>query len=75
MIILGTRPEIMFPVIRECERRGLEYFILHTGQHYSYNMDKVFLERLGLPEANYNIDKQMRHIEIGLYFKVKRYRG
>ena len=32
-IILGTRPEIikMSPVIRECERRGMEYFILHTG--------------------------------------------
>ena len=40
-IILGTRPEIikMSPVIRECENKGLDYFILHTGQHYSYNLD------------------------------------
>jgi len=55
-IILGTRPEIikMSPVIRECERRGLEHFILHTGQHYSYNMDRVFFEKLGLPEVRYN---------------------
>lgn len=57
-IIVGTRPEIikMSPVIRECEKRGLEYFILHTGQHYSYNMDRVFFEQLGLPEAKYNLD-------------------
>ena len=57
-IILCTRPEIikMSPVIRECERRGLEYFILHTGQHYSYNMDRVFFEQLGLPEARYNLE-------------------
>ena len=57
-IVLGTRPEIikMSPVIRECERLGLDYFILHTGQHYSYNMDKVFFEQLGLPEAKYNMD-------------------
>jgi UDP-N-acetylglucosamine 2-epimerase (non-hydrolysing) len=57
-IILGTRPEIikMSPVIRECERQGMDYFILHTGQHYSYNMDKVFFEQLGLPEAKYNLD-------------------
>jgi UDP-N-acetylglucosamine 2-epimerase (non-hydrolysing) len=57
-IILGTRPEIikMSPVIRECQRQGMEYFILHTGQHYSYNMDKVFFEQLGLPEAKYNLD-------------------
>ncbi len=46
----------MSPIIRECEKRGLDYFILHTGQHYSYNMDKVFFEQLGLPEAKYNSD-------------------
>ena len=57
-VILGTRPEIikMSPVIRECERGGLNYFILHTGQHYSYNMDKVFFKQLELPEAKYNLD-------------------
>ena len=57
-IVLGTRPEIikMSPVIRECKRLGLDYFILHTGQHYSYNMDRVFFEQLELPEAKYNLD-------------------
>lgn len=34
----------------------MDFFILHTGQHYSYNMDKVFFEQLGLPEAKYNLD-------------------
>lgn len=46
----------MSPIIRECERRKLNYFILHTGQHYSYNLDKVFFEQLELPEAKYNLD-------------------
>lgn len=57
-IVLGTRPEIikMSPIIRECERLGLDYFVLHTGQHYSYNMDRVFFEQLELPEAKYNLD-------------------
>ena len=57
-IILGTRPEIikMSPIIRECERLDLDYFVLHTGQHYSYKMDKVFFEQLELPEAKYNLD-------------------
>ena len=57
-IVLGTRPEIikMSPIIRECERLTLNYFILHTGQHYSYNMDKVFFEELELPGARYNLD-------------------
>ena len=57
-IVLGTRPEIikMSPVIRECERMGLDYFLLHTGQHYSYDMDKVFFEELDLPQPRYNLD-------------------
>lgn len=57
-IILGTRPEIikMSPIIRECEEKSLDYFILHTGQHYSYNMDRVFFEQLELPDAKYNLD-------------------
>lgn len=57
-IILGTRPEIikMSPIIRECESLNLDFFILHTGQHYSYNMDKVFFEQLKLPFAQYNLD-------------------
>ncbi len=57
-IILGTRPEIikMSPVIRECERRNLDYFVLHTGQHYSYEMDRVFFEDLDLPKPHYNLD-------------------
>ena len=57
-IILGTRPEIVkfSPIIRECQRLNLDYFILHTGQHYSYDMDKVFFEQLNLPEAKYNLE-------------------
>jgi len=57
-IILGTRPEIikMSPVIRECEGSGLEWFVLHTGQHYSYEMNRIFSGRLGLPEAGYNLE-------------------
>ena len=57
-IVLGTRPEIikMSPVIRECEQKNLDYFILHTGQHYSYEMDRVFFEQLELPIARYNLD-------------------
>jgi UDP-N-acetylglucosamine 2-epimerase (non-hydrolysing) len=57
-IILGTRPEIikMAPIIRECQRQNLDYFVLHTGQHYSYQMDQVFFEELELPRPEYNLD-------------------
>jgi len=57
-IILGTRPEIikMASIINECEKLKLDYFILHTGQHYSHKMDKTFFQQLGLPEAKYNLE-------------------
>ena len=57
-IILGTRPEIikMSPVIRACEKQNLDYCIIHTGQHYSYEMDRVFFEELELPQPEYNLD-------------------
>lgn len=56
-IVLGTRPEIikMSPVIHELKRLGLDYFILHTGQHYSHNMDAVFFQQLKLPQPKYNL--------------------
>ncbi len=56
--ILGTRPEIIkiSQVIREYEQNNLDFFILHTGQHYSYAMDSVLFEQLGLPDAKYNLD-------------------
>jgi len=57
-VILGTRPEIikMSPIVRILEREAYEYFIVHSGQHYSYNMDKIFFEQLKLPEAKYNLE-------------------
>jgi UDP-N-acetylglucosamine 2-epimerase (non-hydrolysing) len=45
----------MSPIVREYEHLRLDYFILHSGQHYSYNLDKVFFEQLGLPPPKYNL--------------------
>jgi len=57
-IILGTRPEIikLSPIIRECERRKLDYCIVHTGQHYSYEMDRIFFDELKLPLPGCHLD-------------------
>lgn len=57
-IILGTRPEIikMSPIIRECLKRRLNFFILHTNQHYSDNLDKIFFEELELSQPKYNLN-------------------
>ncbi|MBI3949932.1 MAG: UDP-N-acetylglucosamine 2-epimerase (non-hydrolyzing) [Acidobacteria bacterium] len=57
-MILGTRPEIIkfSPVIRELQNEPIDLFIIHTGQHYSYEMDQIFFEQLKLPSPDYNLD-------------------
>jgi len=57
-VIIGTRPEIikMAPIIEKLERGNYEYFILHSGQHYSYEMDRIFFKRLKLPQPKYNLN-------------------
>lgn len=61
-VVVGTRPGIvkMSPVIRELGRQELPFFILHTGQHYSYDMDRVFFDELELPEPLFKLD-DVRH--------------
>ena len=57
-IILGTRPEItkMAPLIKIYQQNRADFFLLHTGQHYTYQMDKVFFDQLKLPRPQYNLD-------------------
>jgi len=59
-LVFGTRPEIikLTPVIRAFLKRGVEPLLIHTGQHYDYEMSAVFLEELKLPEINH-------HLEVG----------
>lgn len=56
-IILGTRPEIikMSSVIRECQKRKIDFFIIHTNQHYSLELDAIFFQELNLPAPTYNL--------------------
>ncbi|KPU63959.1 UDP-N-acetylglucosamine 2-epimerase [Thermococcus sp. EP1] len=58
--VFGTRPEIikLAPVIRAFEERSIEPLLIHTGQHYDYEMSKIFLEELDLHRIDY-------HLEVG----------
>ena len=56
-IVLGTRPEIIktSSIIRLLEKKHIEYFIIHSNQHYSKNMDAIFFDELQLPQPKYNL--------------------
>lgn len=57
-IVVGTRPEIikLAPVIRACQARGVPFVVIHTGQHYSFELDGVFFEQLELPRPTHNLN-------------------
>lgn len=57
-IVLGTRPEIikMSPIIRECMSKGIDHYVIHSGQHYSKNMDEVFFDQLMLERPQYMLE-------------------
>ena len=58
--VFGTRPEIikLAPVVRAFDELGVESLLIHTGQHYDYEMSRVFLEELGLDGIDH-------HLEVG----------
>lgn len=48
----------MWSVIGLLDRADIQHVLVHTGQHYSYNIDRIFFEQLGIREPNY-------HLEVG----------
>lgn len=56
-LIFGTRPEIikLSPLIRACITQNIPYTLIHTGQHYSYELSDLIFEDLNLPKPDYNL--------------------
>jgi UDP-N-acetylglucosamine 2-epimerase (non-hydrolysing) len=56
--VVGARPNFMkaAPVFRALQRQGtVHQIIVHTGQHYDYNMSDVFFEQLQMPLPDVNL--------------------
>ena len=54
MTIVGTRPEIIkLSVVIKKADRYFEHILVHTGQNYDYELNKVFFDDLGLREPDY----------------------
>ena len=57
--VVGTRPEIIkcAPVIRAIEQtKETELLLIHSGQHYSADMDTRIFEDLALSKPHYNLE-------------------
>jgi len=58
MTIFGIRPDWIkgCMVLKELDKtRGIDHVIVHAGQHYSYYLNEIFFEELGLKQPHYNL--------------------
>ena len=58
MLIVGARPQIIksAPIIREAKKhREIELQLVHTGQHYDFEMSKIFFHEMELPDPIVNL--------------------
>ena len=66
ILVAGARPNFMkiAPIIRELKARSsklkakknLAYVLVHTGQHYDYEMSQAFFDDLEIPKPNYFLE-------------------
>src|SRR2546429_5936932 len=56
--VVGTRPNLMkiAPIAAALDQRAeFEHVLVHTGQHYDYEMSEIFIDELGLPPPDYRL--------------------
>ena len=84
VVVVGTRPEIikMSPIVKELEKRGTDFVFIHTGQHYDYEMSRIFIDQLELPKPhesfmleNSNPAAQIGEMMIKLEKALEKYGG
>lgn len=54
--VVGARPQfIKAAVVSQVLRESHTEILVHTGQHFDYNMSKLFFEEMGIPAPDYNL--------------------
>lgn len=56
LTVVGARPQFIKAAVVSRElRKQHQEILVHTGQHFDYNMSEQFFEELEIPKPNYNL--------------------
>ena len=63
VITFGTRPEIikLYPLIEIFKKKKINFSLVHTGQHYTNELNDIFLDQLKIPK------KKIYNLKIGSF--------
>lgn len=55
--IIGARPQFIKASIvsKKLEESGIDEIVVHTGQHYDFNMSDIFFKELGMSDPAYHL--------------------
>jgi len=55
--VIGTRPNFVkeYLINRELKSRAIREILIHTGQHYDYEMSQAFFECFNLPKPDFHL--------------------
>ena len=57
LTVVGTRPEIIrLSRVLACLDEHCEHVLVHTGQNYDYELNKIFFDDLGVRKPDYFLD-------------------
>lgn len=57
-VIVGTRPQFIksYPLIDRLDKEGFDVDVINTGQHYDYQLSKIFFKELKLKKPSINLN-------------------
>ncbi|HNU16652.1 MAG TPA: UDP-N-acetylglucosamine 2-epimerase (non-hydrolyzing) [Saprospiraceae bacterium] len=56
--VVGARPQFIkaAPILVAMRQYPVAMKLIHTGQHYDYNLSDIFFDELEMPKPDYNLD-------------------